>query len=107
MPAYVISHVHIPTDPTAREALAAYKPLAAAAVAEHGGRYLGRDARPETLEGAAPAPHLRIVIIEFPDTATAHRWYTSPAYAKALQALHTPLDRQLIIADGLPPGTTS
>jgi uncharacterized protein (DUF1330 family) len=61
-----------------RAALARYAEQASELVAEHGGRYLAAAVAPEVVEGD---PGLRsVVLIEFPDAASARAWYDSPAY---------------------------
>ena len=77
MTAYVIVEVEV-TDTDAYEV---YKPLAAAAVEAHRGRYIARGGATELLEGA-PEP-ARIVVLEFPDADSARRWYHSPEYQAA------------------------
>jgi uncharacterized protein (DUF1330 family) len=65
-------------------ALARYAEQAAKLVAEHGGRYLAAAVAPEVVEGD---PGLNsVVLIEFPDVASARAWYESPAY-RPLKAL--------------------
>jgi uncharacterized protein (DUF1330 family) len=54
-------------------------------MADHGARFVVRGGASEAVEGAARS---RIVVIEFPDYATALRCYRSPEYtaAKRLRA---------------------
>jgi uncharacterized protein (DUF1330 family) len=78
MPAYFVAEVDV-TNPSGYEP---YRPLAAASIAQYGGRFVARGGRTELIEGG-PEPR-RIVIIEFVDTAAARRWYDSPEYQKAL-----------------------
>jgi len=79
MPAYFIAEVEI-TDPAAYDR---YRPLAAASIARHGGRFIVRGGKVELLEGE-PQPE-RVVVIEFPDADTARRWYNSEEYQTALK----------------------
>jgi uncharacterized protein (DUF1330 family) len=60
-----------------------YKPLAEASIAAYGGTYRVRGGAIESVEGAPVAD--RVVILEFPDMATARSWYNSPEYQAALQ----------------------
>ena len=56
--------------------------------AKHGGRYLSRSGRIETIEGD-DSDLTAIAVIQFPDTAAAHAFANDPAYAphaKARQA---------------------
>ena len=78
MPAYFVAEVDV-TNPSGYEP---YRPLAAASIAQYGGRFVARGGKTELIEGG-PEPQ-RIVIIEFVDTAAARRWYDSPEYQKAL-----------------------
>ena len=71
MPAYIIADIQV-TDPANYDQ---YRPLAAASIARFGGRFAVRGGKVDLLEGA-PKPE-RIVVIEFPDVDTAHRWYGS------------------------------
>jgi uncharacterized protein (DUF1330 family) len=94
MAAYVIADIRV-TDPAAYEP---YRPLAAASIARFGGRFLVRGGQTVLLEGA-PAPE-RIVVIEFPDAATAQRWYQSEEYQAALKIRQAASHGRLILVDG-------
>jgi uncharacterized protein (DUF1330 family) len=97
MPAYVISEVEI-----VDEALAdAYRSLAAASIAQYGGRYVVRGGAIDVVEGDWP-PARRVVIVEFSTIARARQWYASAEYAEALQIRHTALNRRLIFVEGVP-----
>ena len=77
MPAYVI----VDSDVTDPEQYAAYREAAGPAVEAYGGRFLVRGGAMELLEGDwAPT---RVVVVEFPDMETVHRWYESPEYRHA------------------------
>ena len=94
MPAYVIVQVDV-TDSAKYDE---YKKLAAAAVEKHGGRYIVRGGNAETLEGSwAPK---RVVILEFPDRATARAWWSSQDYAAAKALRQRCARTQLIVVDG-------
>jgi uncharacterized protein (DUF1330 family) len=80
MVAYLIAEVTV-TDPEKYEG---YKALTPAAIAAHGGRFVVRGGSATLLEGG-PEP-ARLVVIEFPDRATAERFYHSPEYARAREA---------------------
>jgi uncharacterized protein (DUF1330 family) len=94
MPAYVIADIRV-TDPAAYER---YRPLAAASVARFGGRFLARGGKAVLLEGVS-APE-RIVVIEFPDTAVAQRWYDSEEYQAALELRQAASQGRLILVEG-------
>jgi uncharacterized protein (DUF1330 family) len=95
MPAYLIAEIEV-TDPALYER---YKPLAAAAIAAGGGRYLVRGGETVALEGAAPAG--RLVILEFPNAAAARAFYDGPDYAEARRIRERAAKSRVIIADGV------
>jgi uncharacterized protein (DUF1330 family) len=78
MPAYVIVELSV-TDAANYER---YKPLAEASIAAYGGTYKVRGGRTEPAEGEQVPD--RLVVLEFPDLATAKAWYNSPEYQEAL-----------------------
>ena len=97
MTAYVIADVTV-TDP---EGYAAYRPLAAASIARHGGKFLARGGAGEAKEGGwTPS---RVVIIEFPSLAAANAWYDSPDYQAALKVRMANSTGRVIIVEGAPP----
>jgi uncharacterized protein (DUF1330 family) len=59
-----------------------YKALAEASVIAHGGTYKVRGGKIESLEGEPVTD--RVVLLEFPDIATARNWYHSPGYQAAV-----------------------
>jgi uncharacterized protein (DUF1330 family) len=95
MPAYVISEVRVLDEQRAD----AYRQIAAASIAQYGGRYLARGARPDAAEGTWPDEQ-RIIIAEFPSMAEVRQWYDSPEYAEALTTVRDALDRRLLFVDG-------
>ncbi len=76
MPGYVIMDAEV-TDPAGYEE---FKRLAAAAIADHGGRYLVRGGALEALEGDW---HSRLVLLEFDTLEAALAFYHSDAYQAA------------------------
>jgi uncharacterized protein (DUF1330 family) len=78
MPAYFVAELET-TNPAGMET---YRAAVPATIAQYGGRFLARGGATQLLEGE-PEPK-RIVILEFPDTAAAKRWYDSPEYRKIL-----------------------
>jgi uncharacterized protein (DUF1330 family) len=94
MPAYVIADVQV-TDPAGYEP---YRPLAAASIARFGGRFVVRGGRADLLEGS-PEPK-RVVVIEFPDADTAHRWYYSDEYQQALKIRQANSTARVILVEG-------
>jgi len=96
MPAYVIVDIEV-HDPVAYEK---YKAAAHATVTAHGGRYLVRGGRVETLEGSW-TPR-RFVVLEFPSFERAKAWWSSPEYAAAKAIRHASAASEMIVADGVP-----
>lgn len=94
MTAYVISRVTMKPGP----ALEAYRRLAAASIARHGGRYLARGGAMTILEGEWRAG---AVLLEFPSVEAARAWYASPDYAEALAHRDDAVERDLILIDGV------
>jgi uncharacterized protein (DUF1330 family)/ketosteroid isomerase-like protein len=95
MPAYMIAlnrSVHN------REKLVAYWNAAPATFEGMGIKVLATytPLTPLELQG----PLAGAVVIEFPDVATARRWYDSPAYQKAKQLRDGAADAELFIIDG-------
>ncbi|PWC31119.1 DUF1330 domain-containing protein [Azospirillum sp. TSO35-2] len=95
MPAYIIADVRV-TDPVAYEL---YKSLTPNAIAKNGGRFLSRGGETAVLEGGWQ-PN-RIVILEFPDMASARAFYDSPEYREAREARRDAADFRMIVVDGL------
>jgi uncharacterized protein (DUF1330 family) len=83
------------SDPAA---LAGYAKEAAKLVAEHGGRYVATDVAPEVVEGD---PGLRsVVLMEFPDAASARAWYESPAYQPLKAIRHRAVKNNAVLIAG-------
>jgi uncharacterized protein (DUF1330 family) len=72
--AYLMVEMHI-TDP---ESYKAYMASAPASLKAHGGEYLVRGGRHETLEGHWQ-PH-RLALVRFPDYESAKTWYDGELY---------------------------
>jgi uncharacterized protein (DUF1330 family) len=94
MPAYIIADIQV-TDPAAYDG---YRPLAAASIAQFGGRFVVRGGNVDLLEGE-PQPE-RIVVIEFPDADTARRWYRSEEYQKALKIRQAASRGRVFLVEG-------
>ena len=95
MPAYVIADVREVRD---RDALIEYRRRNTDAVAHHGGRFVVRGGEAELLDGTWDT--LRMVVIEFPDTATARAWWESEEYAPLKQLLHDASDTNIVLVEG-------
>jgi uncharacterized protein (DUF1330 family) len=76
MPGYVFMHA----DVTDQDGYEDFKTLAAAAIANHGGRYLVRGGAMQPLEGEWRS---RIILLEFPTYDAALAFYHSDDYQKA------------------------
>lgn len=82
------------TDP---ERYQAYGEATRPIVARHGGRFLVRGNRSETVSGAARS---RIIVIEFPDYETALRCYHLPEYREATQLREAASTGEFVIVEG-------
>ncbi len=96
MPVYIINE-HEVADPVAFER---YPALAAPSIIRGGGRILARSERSRALEGA---PSKRVILLEFPDMATAMRWYDSADYKAAKDLRHASATSRVVIVEGVPP----
>ena len=95
MAAYVIAQVEV-TDPGAFER---YRREVPATLVPFGGRFIVRGGATETLEGDWQPK--RLVIIEFPDRATAHAWWNSQAYAAPKALRQQSARTQLLVVEGV------
>ena len=97
MSAFVIVEVTI-TNP---EPYAAYRDLAGASVARHGGRFIVRGGEVTTLEGDWNPQ--RIVVVEFASVDAAKAWYFSDDYQDALRVRQANSVGKALIVDGYTP----
>lgn len=95
MAGYLIGEIEV-TDP---ETYARYRPLAAAAIARHGGRYLVRGGEAATLEGQGDPK--RLVVVEFPSVEQARAFYNSPDYQEVLKLRLLSSTGRMIVVDGV------
>lgn len=95
MPAYIVVDGEV-TDPVRYEA---YKKLAQAAIAKHGGRYLVRGGETSVLEGAWQPQ--RIVVLEFPSAKAIKRFYASPEYQAAIAQRNGAARMNMIAVEGV------
>jgi uncharacterized protein (DUF1330 family) len=84
--------------------MAGYGPAAARLVKQFGGRYLLRAPGGLVLEGSLAAGQ-SAVISEWPDRATALRFWNSPEYAEARKLREGLADCQVVLVDDGPPVT--
>jgi uncharacterized protein (DUF1330 family) len=94
MVAYLIAQIDV-TDPKAYEA---YRPLAAAAIERHGGKYVVRGGKTEALEGAPPP---RVIVLEFPTMEAARKFYHSPDYTAARKVREAASTGQIFLVEGM------
>ena len=94
MPGYLIAQVEV-TDPVGYER---YRPLAAASIARHGGKYVVRGGKTETLEGAPPE---RVVVLEFPSMDAARNFYRSPDYTEARLIREACAKSKIFLVEGM------
>lgn len=95
MPAFVIANIRI-TDEARFER---YKALSSAAVEAHGGRFIVRGGKTETVEGTW-VPR-RLTIIEFPSRQAADAFVRSAEYGAARDARRGAAFFDMVVADGL------
>ena len=95
MAAYIIGEFEV-TDPATYET---YRPLAAAAVAKHGGRYLVRGGATVPLDGSRDLK--RTIVVEFPSLAEARAFYQSKEYQAALMIRLGSSTGRLFIVEGV------
>jgi uncharacterized protein (DUF1330 family) len=77
MPAYLIANLTV-TDAALYDE---YRAKVGPVVEAFGGAFLVRAGAAHAMEGAAPG---RLIVVRFPDMATARAFYDSPAYAPLL-----------------------
>ena len=95
MSAYVIVDIDV-HDPVG---YGEYKKLAPAAVAFHGGKYIARGGRTETLEGEwSPS---RLVILQFESIEQAKTWLDSEEYRAARQMRHQTARSNMVVIEGI------
>ena len=96
MPAYVIADVRDAWD---AEALDEYRRRNTDAVANHGGRFAVRGGEHEVLEGVWDSK--RIVVIEFPDLASARAWWDSDEYAPLKELRRSASTTNILLVEGV------
>jgi uncharacterized protein (DUF1330 family) len=95
MPAYLIANI------TVQDAAGfdAYRAGVPAVIARFGGRYLVRGGAIEAKEGDAGLN--RLVILEFPDMATARAFYDSTEYAPLLAMRLASTTGSVVLVEGM------
>ena len=77
MAAYIVARIDVTNPELMKNYLAATPPV----LRKYSGKFIARGVPDVTLEG--PAESRRLVIIEFPDLATATGFFNSPEYTAA------------------------
>ena len=96
MPAYAIAYTGDFTD---EAALQEYRRRNTDAVANHGGRFAVRGGEHEVLEGEWDSK--RIVVIEFPDLASARAWWDSDEYAPLKELRRSASTTNILLVEGV------
>ena len=97
MPAYVVAMIEVHDTETYRK----YTDRTPAVVKKHGGRFLTRGGPVTALEGQEFDG--RMVILEFPDRASAEAWYGDPEYVETRRFRHAASTAHLFaLQDGAP-----
>jgi uncharacterized protein (DUF1330 family) len=94
VPAYMIVEV----ETTDEALMAEYRKHTPGLVARFGGKFIVRGGKTRTLEGGWTPP--RMVVLEFPDMASAERFYDSPEYKPVLDMRLRAGKSRAILVDG-------
>ena len=94
MTAYLIATMEV----HGTDAYEAYKAAVPALIEKHGGRYVVRGGAHEVVEGTWPGG--RIVVLEFPDLASANAFADDPDYAPVATIRHRTTTSHIWIVDG-------
>jgi uncharacterized protein (DUF1330 family) len=97
MAAYVLANVEV----LDAAGFAPYREAVPATIAKYGGRYLARGGATTSVEGGA-APK-RVVLLEFPDAATARAWLDSPEYEPLIEIRQRTAKTDIWLIDGVSP----
>lgn len=95
MSAYVVVQVRVKDA----ERYAQYRAMSPDSIAKYGGRFIARGGTTETLEGDWDPG--RLVLLEFPDMATARAWWASPEYADAKALRHATAESAMVLIEGV------
>lgn len=94
MPAYWIGRVDVKNP----DGYAKYAALAGPAIQKHGGKFLARGGKMQTLEGSGYA---RNVVVEFESLEKAAACYNSPEYQEAMKHAKASAVRDVIVVEGV------
>ena len=96
MSAYLVVDTKITDPETYEDYKAQVKPL----IEHYGGVYRARGGEIELIDGDLWSP-TRLVIIEFPDMATARAWLACDAYQPIKAIRHASSNCTVVLVDGL------
>ena len=94
MAAYLVARIVVDDDAKYAEYRAQVPPV----IAAHGGRYLVRGGAVETKEGDPPPG--RLVVVEFPNMASARTFYSSAEYAPLLKLRLDSAESEVVFVEG-------
>jgi uncharacterized protein (DUF1330 family) len=92
-------YTQIACTPSTYDWIADYAAQVPRLVAKHGGRYLYQTSDYERLEEAEPSAAL-VIVIEWPDKASAERFYGDPDYQGHKQARQGGSSTQMLLVPG-------
>ena len=95
MPAYVMVRINV----TNAEQYKEYTKLTPGAIEAYGGKFIVRGGEVETLEG--PEETRRVVVLEFPDSASARAFYSSEQYQRAKKVREGAAEASFILVEGV------
>ena len=95
MAAYIVVDIDVHDSPGLEE----YRRLVPATVARYGGRFLARGGAFQVLEGSWQPK--RMVMLEFPSTEQARRWYDSEEYRSLKAMRFTASTASLVLVEGV------
>lgn len=95
MPAYVVVDAQVKDT----QQFVKYRELAQVAVAKYGGHYIVRGGTCSIIEGDWHPG--RLVIVEFPSTELARKFYDSPEYLAARAARAGAADFDMLLVEGI------
>jgi uncharacterized protein (DUF1330 family) len=95
MSAYVMADITV-TDP---DQMAKYREWSTKAAAEFGAAFIVRGGAIEVLEGDWEPS--RIVILQFPDSETAKKWYASETYQHAITLRRNAGVMRMVMVEGV------
>ena len=96
-PAFLVAEVQL----TDAEAIKPYAAKAPQIVVQHGGQYVVRGGKTESLEGMEPAG--RVAIIQFPNLAALKKFYDSPEYREVAPIRQKATKSRLFAVEGVSP----